>query len=381
VDALLAEHVTAWGPLSAKKLEQAIDAIVDQVDPGALRRSRKASCQRDVEFGSPSDEAGFTSLWARLYAPDAVVLQQRVEQMARGVCEDDPRTLGERRSDALTAMAAGIAELACACGTTGCPAAARDATPPVGAVIHVVAQADTVEAARAENTTTTPPPDPTPPDTPMVDDSAPTFGPEPTTERDVDDPETAAEPAAEQAVPPPAFCPAPATARDDDEPAVIAEPDDDAAPIAPAPVAEHATPPPAFVPASVAELAGAPPAFVVGGGVLPAPLLGPIMGRASVREIRHPGDAPPEPHYRPSRELADFVRCRDLTCRWPGCDRPAYGCDIDHTVPYPVGPTHASNTKCYCRFHHLLKLSMADGPIGNCPTARKFLRDTAPHVA
>ena len=24
-------------------------------------------------------------------------------------------------------------------------------------------------------------------------------------------------------------------------------------------------------------------------------------------------------------------------------------------MPWPVGPTHASNTKCYCRFHHLLK--------------------------
>jgi hypothetical protein len=28
---------------------------------------------------------------------------------------------------------------------------------------------------------------------------------------------------------------------------------------------------------------------------------------------------------------------------------------LDHTVPYPVGPTHASNIKCLCRFHHLLK--------------------------
>ncbi|HEY6646150.1 MAG TPA: DUF222 domain-containing protein, partial [Mycobacterium sp.] len=70
VDVLLAEHVTAWGPLSAKKLEQAIDTIVDQVDPGALRRSRKTFSQRDVVFGSPSDEAGFTSMWARLYGPD-----------------------------------------------------------------------------------------------------------------------------------------------------------------------------------------------------------------------------------------------------------------------------------------------------------------------
>ncbi|HTI75436.1 MAG TPA: DUF222 domain-containing protein, partial [Mycobacterium sp.] len=48
VDELLAEHVMAWGPLSVRKTEQAIDAIVDQVDPGALRRSRTTNTQRDV---------------------------------------------------------------------------------------------------------------------------------------------------------------------------------------------------------------------------------------------------------------------------------------------------------------------------------------------
>ena len=53
--------------------------------------------------------------------------------------------------------------------------------------------------------------------------------------------------------------------------------------------------------------------------------------------------------------MADFVRCRDLTCRFPGCDKPAQVCDLDHTVAYPVGPTHPSNLKCLCRFHHLLK--------------------------
>ncbi|WP_133055591.1 HNH endonuclease signature motif containing protein, partial [Mycolicibacter engbaekii] len=57
-----------------------------------------------------------------------------------------------------------------------------------------------------------------------------------------------------------------------------------------------------------------------------------------------------------SKGLADFVRCRDLTCRWPGCDRPAAGCDIDHTIAFgDGGPTHASNLKCYCRTHHLVK--------------------------
>jgi hypothetical protein len=330
VDALLAEQVMAWGPLSMRKTEQAIDAIVDQVDPAALRRSRKTSCHRDVQFGSPSDEAGFTTMWARLYAPDGEVLEQRVEDMARGVCEDDPRTLGERRSEALTAMSAGIQQLACQCGSTDCPAAQRDATPAAPTVIHVVAEAATVEAARAEA------------DGPPAD-------PAPTVELDIDDGGPVGEfPSAAE--------------REVDEPVPAAELPADAAPVGTAQLSERGALPPAFCRSPAAESPVVPPescparpAFVVGGGVLPAPLLAPFLERATVREIRHPGDAPPEPRYAPSRALADFVRCRDLTCRWPGCDKPAYGCDLDHTVPYPVGPTHASNLKCYCRFHHLLK--------------------------
>jgi hypothetical protein len=34
---------------------------------------------------------------------------------------------------------------------------------------------------------------------------------------------------------------------------------------------------------------------------------------------------------------------------------PAQRCDIDHTKPWPYGPTHASNNKPYCRIHHLIK--------------------------
>ncbi|MCV7009392.1 HNH endonuclease, partial [Mycobacterium gordonae] len=57
-----------------------------------------------------------------------------------------------------------------------------------------------------------------------------------------------------------------------------------------------------------------------------------------------------------SSALADFVRARDLTCRWPGCEVPATACDVDHTLPYAQGgPTHAGNLKCYCRTHHLMK--------------------------
>ena len=63
-----------------------------------------------------------------------------------------------------------------------------------------------------------------------------------------------------------------------------------------------------------------------------------------------------EARYRPSVGLQRFVRSRDLSCRFPGCDHPAEFCDLDHTVPYEQGgKTHASNIKCLCRKHHLLK--------------------------
>jgi hypothetical protein len=97
-------------------------------------------------------------------------------------------------------------------------------------------------------------------------------------------------------------------------------------------------------------------AAIMGGALLPAPLLASAVARgAKVVPIAHPGDAPPESRYRPSEALAWFVRCRDLTCRFPGCDEPAHRCDIDHTVPYPAGPTQAANLKCVCRKHHLCK--------------------------
>ncbi|OBH21436.1 HNH endonuclease signature motif containing protein [Mycolicibacter sinensis] len=91
-------------------------------------------------------------------------------------------------------------------------------------------------------------------------------------------------------------------------------------------------------------------------GLVPPEMVEELAKSARLVSLVHPGDAPPEKGYVPSAALAAFVRCRDLTCRWPGCDRPATDCDIDHTIPYgDGGPTHASNLKCYCRTHHLVK--------------------------
>ncbi len=64
----------------------------------------------------------------------------------------------------------------------------------------------------------------------------------------------------------------------------------------------------------------------------PPELVAELAASAKLSPLVHPGDAAPEHVYVPSKALADFVRCRDLTCRWPGCDRPASECDIDHTI-------------------------------------------------
>lgn len=99
-----------------------------------------------------------------------------------------------------------------------------------------------------------------------------------------------------------------------------------------------------------------PGAEVGADGLIPPELIRELAASARLAPLVHPGDAAPEPGYVPSKALADFVRCRDLTCRWPGCDRPATDCDLDHTIPYPDGgPTHASNLKRFCRTHHLAK--------------------------
>jgi hypothetical protein len=90
--------------------------------------------------------------------------------------------------------------------------------------------------------------------------------------------------------------------------------------------------------------------------LIPTDLIDELVRSARLRPLIHPADASPEAGYKPSQTLADFVRCRDLTCRFPGCDQPATSCDLDHTIPYAEGgPTHASNLKGLCRRHHLLK--------------------------
>ncbi|AQT82139.1 HNH endonuclease [Mycolicibacterium litorale] len=281
IDTALAQAAVIWGPMSDYKLGQAIDVWIDRYDPGALRRTRASARSRDVKLGSRDEEAGTTALTGRLYSTDATLLDRRLTQLAHGVCEDDPRSIAQRRADALGALAAGADRLACACGSPECGSADDDGRAS-SVVIHVLAEAESLEAI-----------------------------PDPAMSGDVESPRVTRDtPLVEALAPSPR----------------------------PAPTASPST----------SIIAGR-------GGIVPPALLAQLIrSGAKVRHVRRPGDEP-EPGYRPSAGLDEFVRLRDLTCRFPNCDVPAEFCDVDHTVPWPWGPTHASNLSCKCRKHHLLK--------------------------
>ncbi|WP_283613516.1 HNH endonuclease signature motif containing protein [Mycolicibacterium poriferae] len=339
VDAELAEVITGWGPLSAPKVERAIDAIVDRHDPGALRRSRESGSSRTVEFGGPKDVPGITSLYARMNAADAAAMRARVEDLAHSVCEADPRSLDERRNDAFAALGLEMDSLPCQCGTEGCEAAGR--RPARDTTIYVIAErAAIAEAADASD----------PGSTTRIDDAAQRDSEEATRDRG-ESAETGVTGAVE------------ADGAGASEPDVTGAAEADGAGAGEPDAAEPDSAEPDVTGAAGCKAPKAPPAFIFGAGVTPNWLLAQVMDGARFREVLHPGITDPEPGYTPSAATAAFVRCRDLTCRFPGCDRPASLSDIDHTVPHPLGPTHPSNLKCLCRFHHLLK-TFWNGPTG-----------------
>ena len=98
------------------------------------------------------------------------------------------------------------------------------------------------------------------------------------------------------------------------------------------------------------------PGYLAGYGVIDAELVRELADNAARRMVECPAVSPAEAlRYQPSAALERWIRCRDLTCRFPGCDRPATICDVDHTVPFnhvnPAagGLTVPWNLACYCR--------------------------------
>lgn len=272
VDAALAGAVTRWGPLPQNTLIAAIDGWIATFDPVAVIRSRSAARSRTVEFGKPEDTTGVTSLWGALMSTDAAALKRRLTEMARQVCADDPRTLGQRRADALGVLATHGDRLSCHCANPDCPAAGAD-TRANAVIIHVLT---------------------------------------------------------------------------DTAPAPLADPELDTRATTPQPM-------------STVTL---PVGYLLDGQVLPPVMLADLVARgATVRPVAAAGELGVVERYRPSAAQEQFVRMRDMTCTAPGCTHPANACDLDHTIPWPTGPTHPANLNAKCRNHHLLK-TFYGGPGG-----------------
>ncbi|KRE27685.1 hypothetical protein ASG82_15020, partial [Mycobacterium sp. Soil538] len=268
LDGVFVDAVREWGLLSQKKLETAVDAWIEQYDPDAVRRLRTGMQGRSFTIGDRDDKTGLTSAFGKLATPDAAVLAHRLGVMIASVCEDDPRTLDQRRADSLGAIAAGSFVLTCRCGHPDCPAAQVDDGRASSFTINLIADHTTLDATPDPHLHGDPTEQPAERE-PQSEASEPESDSEPTPR-----PEPASEPAPE---------PAP---RPDSEPA-------------PQPAPKRRT-------------AGLIPGFR--GAVVPAPLLAELIAHGARVRVLNPLDAlTATDGYRPSAALERFVRARDLT--------------------------------------------------------------------
>ncbi|MGI8869226.1 MAG: DUF222 domain-containing protein [Mycobacteriales bacterium] len=135
------------------------------------------------------------------------------------------------------------------------------------------------------------------------------------------------------------------------------------------------------------------PGELAGYGPISADLARTIARDATWRRIfTRPADgtavALDQLSYRPGKILGEFVKARDVRCRFPSCARLAFAesIDLDHGIPWPRGKTSATNLSAKCRSHHRLKThgrwlheQRPDGTIvWTAPTGHQYLDPLPP---
>jgi hypothetical protein len=271
LDESLAARIGKWHSWSRQRIVNAVDAAVRAADPDAARERRTAA-EDDRYIGTSAIDNGMAEIHGTVAAAAATAFDRRLSELAKQVCPADPRTMDQRRADALAALTGGR-RLTCTCGKPDCPTR-TDVTRPdhdaggTQVVINVVASDQTVSGNSAQ------------------------------------------------------------------------------------------------------------PGYLEGYGVIDAEQVRELAAAASLRLADFQTTPQEALRYQPSAALERAIRCRDLTCRFPGCSRPAVVCDVDHTIPFnhadpkAGGLTVPWNLKCLCRQHHRLKTfgrwrdrQLADGTV------------------
>ncbi|MEU0545645.1 DUF222 domain-containing protein [Nocardia sp. NPDC005978] len=105
------------------RLRQTARRWLIRLDPDGERRRREAREEdRDIRIRAVED--GMAVFDGLLPAAGAQTLAMRLREMSLQVCDHDPRSMPQRRSDALVALAEGSTQLGCRCGRgKACPAA------------------------------------------------------------------------------------------------------------------------------------------------------------------------------------------------------------------------------------------------------------------
>jgi hypothetical protein len=111
--------------------------------------------------------------------------------------------------------------------------------------------------------------------------------------------------------------------------------------------------------------AGVELGWITGCGLIPADVVRDLVERAnraptdwclsvvdgSGEVVRHA-----RTHHDPTTAQREFTEARFGTCTFPGCQRRASRCDLDHRIPWESGgPTCPCNLQPLCRRHHRVK--------------------------
>ena len=165
VAVLFDEQVTGWlaarsgQAVTARAVADAAKAILVRLDADAARQMPAPAPRERLEFHARPD--GLVDLEAVMGRDQAIRLSAAVAPVARSVCREDGRTLGQRQVAALVALAEGYESLGCLCGREGCDL--REARPRVGAVsqevtalaVIVLNETDLAEVTTADGATGT----------------------------------------------------------------------------------------------------------------------------------------------------------------------------------------------------------------------------------